>query len=98
INVIGLRRAGMAASDRRSLQDAFRILYRSGLAPARPVERIREELPGTGPISLLLDFIAGATRHGIVGPFERWGGEGPAQAPPDFLGVFHRPAAEDLLP
>src|SRR5256885_6084718 len=50
INVIGLRRAGMAAGDRRALQDAFRILYRSGLAPARAVERIREELPGTGPI------------------------------------------------
>src|SRR5205085_368677 len=30
INVIGLRRAGMAAGDRRALQDAFRILYRSG--------------------------------------------------------------------
>ena len=69
INVIGLRRAGMAAGDRRALQDAFRILYRSGLAPARAVERIREELPGTGPIRLLLDFIAGATRHGIVGGF-----------------------------
>jgi UDP-N-acetylglucosamine acyltransferase len=69
INVIGLRRAGMGAADRRSLQDAFRILYRSGLAPARAVERIREELPATPPIGTLLDFIAGATRHGIVGPF-----------------------------
>jgi len=69
INVIGLRRAGMDAADRRTLQDAFRILYRSGLAPARAVERIREELPATEPIRRLLDFIAGATRHGIVGPF-----------------------------
>jgi UDP-N-acetylglucosamine acyltransferase len=69
INVIGLRRAGMAAADRRTLQDAFRILYRSGLAPARAVERIREEVPETGPIRRLLEFIAGATRHGIVGPF-----------------------------
>lgn len=69
VNVIGLRRAGMGAADRRTLQDAFRILYRSGLAPARAVERIREELPVTPPIQLLLDFIAGATRHGIVGPF-----------------------------
>jgi len=95
INVIGLRRAGMAAGDRRALQEAFRILYRSGLAPARAVERIREELPGTGPIRLLLDFIAGATRHGIVGPFERWSGEVPPQAPPDLPGVFDRSGAED---
>jgi UDP-N-acetylglucosamine acyltransferase len=69
INVIGLRRAGMSAADRRTLQDAFRILYRSGLAPARAVERIREELPATEPVRRLVDFIAGATRHGIVGPF-----------------------------
>ena len=69
INVIGLRRAGMTAADRRTLQDAFAILYRRGLSPARAVERIREELPPTEPIRLLLEFIAGATRHGIVGPF-----------------------------
>jgi len=69
INVIGLRRAGMSASDRRTLQDAFRILYRSGLAPARAVERIRDELSATEPVRRLVDFIAGATRHGIVGPF-----------------------------
>jgi UDP-N-acetylglucosamine acyltransferase len=69
INVIGLRRAGMSADDRRTLQDAFRILYRSGLAPARAVERIRDELPATEPVRRLVDFIVGATRHGIVGPF-----------------------------
>ena len=69
INVIGLRRAGMAAADRRTLQDAFRILYRTGLAPARAVERIREEIPLTEPVRTLLDFIANATRHGIVGAF-----------------------------
>jgi UDP-N-acetylglucosamine acyltransferase len=67
VNVIGLRRAGMAAADRRALQDAYRILYRSGLAPVRAVGRIREELPLTAPIRLLLDFIEGAGRHGIVG-------------------------------
>jgi UDP-N-acetylglucosamine acyltransferase len=69
INVIGLRRAGMNAADRRTLQDAFRLLYRSGLAPARAIERIREELPATEPLRLLLEFIQQATRHGIVGPF-----------------------------
>lgn len=67
VNVIGLRRAGMPPEDRRRLQDAYRILYRSGLAPGRAVARIREELPATPPIQSLLDFIEGAHRHGIVG-------------------------------
>jgi UDP-N-acetylglucosamine acyltransferase len=66
VNVIGLRRAGMTPADRRTLQDAFRILYRSGLAPGRAVARIREELPMTEPIRTLLEFIDSA-RRGIVG-------------------------------
>src|SRR5204862_7616429 len=66
INVIGLRRAGMLPADRRTLQDAFRILYRTGLTHARAVDRIREEIPATEPVRLLLDFIARATRQGIV--------------------------------
>jgi len=67
INVIGLRRAGMKPADRRLLQDAFRLLYRSGLATPRAVERIRQELPVTGPVAELLEFIAGS-RRGICGP------------------------------
>ena len=67
VNVIGLRRAGMTPADRRTLQDAYRILYRSGLAPGRAVARIREELPMSEPIRTLLEFIDGARRHGIVG-------------------------------
>jgi len=66
INVIGLRRAGMTPVDRRVLQDAYRLLYRSGLTPRRAVERIRAELPASPPLTRLLDFIAGA-RRGICG-------------------------------
>jgi len=72
INVIGLRRAGIAVADRRLLQDAYRLLYRSGLSPRRAVERIRQELPVTPVVTVLLDFIAGA-RRGICR-----GGSGPA--------------------
>ena len=66
VNVVGLRRAGVTLADRRVLRDAFRILYRSGLAPHRAVERIRIELPATEPIKILLDFIA-ASKRGICG-------------------------------
>jgi UDP-N-acetylglucosamine acyltransferase len=65
INVVGLRRAGMAPADRRVLQDAYRILYRSGLTPQRALERLREELPAVPPLLALIEFVAGATRHGI---------------------------------
>jgi len=82
INVIGLRRAGMNAADRRLLQDAYRLLYRSGLAPQRAVERIRQELPATGPVVQLLDFLA-ASRRGIC-----------AAAQPGSLAADELPSAE----
>jgi UDP-N-acetylglucosamine acyltransferase len=74
INVIGLRRAGMSAADRRLLQDAYRLLYRSGLTPQRAIERIRHELPAASPVDCLLEFIAGS-RRGICAP------SAPASAP-----------------
>jgi UDP-N-acetylglucosamine acyltransferase len=67
VNVIGVRRSGMPPAERRALQECYRILYRSGLAPKRAVERIEAELPKCTPVIELVDFIAGATRHGICG-------------------------------
>ncbi|HUF92382.1 MAG TPA: acyl-ACP--UDP-N-acetylglucosamine O-acyltransferase [Candidatus Limnocylindria bacterium] len=77
VNVIGVRRAGMEAADRRLLRDAFRILYRSGLSPRRATERIRDTLPATAPITVLLDFIAGS-RRGICAGGEATAAEDPA--------------------
>jgi acyl-[acyl carrier protein]--UDP-N-acetylglucosamine O-acyltransferase len=59
----------MSPADRRLLQDVYRLLYRSGLVPQRAVERIRQELPATGPVLQVLEFIAGS-RRGICGPAE----------------------------
>ena len=70
VNVVGLRRSGMTAADRRLLQDAYRLLYRSGLAPARAVDAIRNTLPATPALTHLVDFIA-ASRRGICGPARR---------------------------
>jgi UDP-N-acetylglucosamine acyltransferase len=77
VNVIGLRRSGMAAPERAALREAYRLLYRSGLAPARAVERIREEVEPCAPVRELLEFIAAATRHGICGA-PRAGSDEPA--------------------
>jgi UDP-N-acetylglucosamine acyltransferase len=78
INVVGLRRAGIAAADRRLLQDAYRLLYRSGLSPRRAVERIRQELPAAPALTRLVEFIAGA-RRGICVAVQR-GGSGDQDA------------------
>jgi UDP-N-acetylglucosamine acyltransferase len=67
INVIGLRRAGLAPPERRALQDAYRLLYRSGLTVPRALEQIRETLPASTTLAVLLDFV-GAAKRIVAGP------------------------------
>jgi UDP-N-acetylglucosamine acyltransferase len=71
VNVIGLRRAGVPAADRRALQAAYRVLYRSGLSPHRAVERIRRELPPNHLVHALLTFVADS-RRGLCPPPGGW--------------------------
>ena len=40
LNVVGMRRAGLSAEDRRQIQEAFSITYRQGLPPAKAIERM----------------------------------------------------------
>jgi UDP-N-acetylglucosamine acyltransferase len=74
VNVVGLRRAGIGAAERRALRDAYRILYRSGLAPRRALERLREEMPLVGSVKTLVEFIEGGKRPIVGGP--RGAGDG----------------------
>src|SRR3989442_4998727 len=70
VNVVGLRRAGMPAAERRVFQDAYRLLYRAGLAPQKAPERIRSELPAVPPVVRLAEFIP-APPHGVRRPPRR---------------------------
>jgi UDP-N-acetylglucosamine acyltransferase len=70
VNVVGLRRAGLPAEARRAIQDAYAVLYRSGLSPQSARERIRREVPPGPHITMLVDFIE-ASRRGICGPLRR---------------------------
>jgi UDP-N-acetylglucosamine acyltransferase len=67
VNVVGMRRAGIPPADRRLVRDAHRLLYRSGLAPGRGLERLRTEIPPAPVRDMLVDFVAG-TRRGLCPP------------------------------
>jgi len=69
VNVIGLRRGGVDGEGRRKVRAAFRILYRSGLAPATAAARLRAELGGHPLVAQLVDFIEDSKR-GIVPALE----------------------------
>lgn len=63
-NRVGLERAGFSAAAIESLQNAFRILTRSGLNTTQALARIEEELPETDELQNLLAFIRNS--HGGV--------------------------------
>jgi UDP-N-acetylglucosamine acyltransferase len=63
LNVVGLRRAGLSASQLRTLHQAYRFLLRSGL----PLERALEELRALAdPLVEELAAFAGASQRGFA--------------------------------
>jgi UDP-N-acetylglucosamine acyltransferase len=62
VNIVGLRRAEVPAAVRLNLQRAYKILYRSGLAPASALERIRSEVEPSAEMEHLCEFIASSKR------------------------------------
>jgi UDP-N-acetylglucosamine acyltransferase len=65
VNVVGMRRGGIGPDGRRQVQEAFRILYRSGLAPGVALARLRAEMGPLPLVARLVAFIEGS-RRGIV--------------------------------
>jgi UDP-N-acetylglucosamine acyltransferase len=65
VNVIGMRRGGIDGEGRRQVKAAFRLLYRSGLAPGTALARIKAELGDHRLVSALVAFIEASTL-GIV--------------------------------
>lgn len=65
LNIIGMRRAGFSPEERLQVKRAFRLLFRSGLAPAEAVARIREAF-SSGPAREMADF-AESSKRGLCG-------------------------------
>jgi len=66
-NAIGLSRRGFDKAAIEGLQTAFRMLTRAGLNTSQAVERIKEEVPPSTELQVLLDFIASSERGVIKG-------------------------------
>ena len=62
LNSVGLKRRGVSAEAQRVLKQAFRLLYREGLAPRPAVDRIRAEVELLPEVRHLLDFVGSSTR------------------------------------
>lgn len=72
LNSVGLRRNGIGPAGRRTVKQAYRLLYRSGLNVSQALERIEAELTGEAaqedgydPVVHLVRFVR-ASRRGIA--------------------------------
>lgn len=65
VNVVGMRRGGIDAAGRRQVTEAFRVLYRSGLAPGAALARLRAEFPDAPLVARMVAFVESA-KKGIV--------------------------------
>ncbi len=75
LNVVGLRRAGLAQPHRRALRRAFALLYLRGLPVSAAAQAIAAELGGDPYVMHLLEFLrSGSHKRGIV----RWTRENPS--------------------
>jgi UDP-N-acetylglucosamine acyltransferase len=64
LNTIGLRRAGLDASERLALKRAYHRLFRSGQSPREALAAVRSEFGGLPAVTELVDFIA-QSRRGV---------------------------------
>ena len=62
INKVGLERNGVSEEAQAALKQAYRILFRDGLAIPNALERIRSELPDSPEVRHLLEFVRGSER------------------------------------
>jgi UDP-N-acetylglucosamine acyltransferase len=70
-NVVGLRRAGFASAERLELRQAYKTLYRSGLAPGVALEQVAQAVC-TGPGQRLVAFLRAPSRRGVMRDRGAW--------------------------
>jgi len=66
INTIGLRRRGFESEIIRKIQEAYRIVYNTGLNNSLALQKISDEFGEQKEIERIIDFIS-ASKRGIVG-------------------------------
>jgi UDP-N-acetylglucosamine acyltransferase len=67
VNVVGMRRAGMAAGDIQAVRAAFKLIYLDKLPITAAVERMEKQLGDSAAVREVAGFIR-ASKRGISGP------------------------------
>ena len=69
LNIVGMRRAGLNATDRKEIKEAFKLIYLSGLNTSQALDKA-ETMAFGAPAREFLDFVASSKKRGIC-PLKR---------------------------
>jgi UDP-N-acetylglucosamine acyltransferase len=62
LNLIGLRRRGISREAIKKIDQAFKVIFNSGLSVKHALERVEKEIEKTEEINYLIDFIKKSER------------------------------------
>lgn len=62
LNLIGLRRKGVSRESIKQIDQAFKLIFNSGLSVKHAIEKVEKELAGTEEIKYLVNFIKSSER------------------------------------
>ena len=62
LNIVGIRRAGLAEDVKRQIKEAYKIIYRSGLNTTNALKQIRTISGLTKEVLHIIDFIEQSER------------------------------------
>lgn len=62
LNLIGLRRKGVSRESIKQIDQAFKLIFNSGLSPKHAILRVEKELAKTEEITYLVNFIKSSER------------------------------------
>jgi len=65
LNAVGIKRSDISREGRKSLQDAFRIFFRSGLNTTEALAKIRGEMPVQDEVEEIVRFVE-SSKRGIL--------------------------------
>ena len=72
VNVVGMRRGGIDSASRLKVRAAFRLLYRSGMAPGTAIKQVKRELGGHPLVDRLVEFVE-TSKRGVIPGADRSG-------------------------
>lgn len=66
INTVGLKRRGFQTETLKMIQQAYRLIYLSGLNISQGIQKVKDQLPLLPEIKMIIDFFE-KTKRGVIG-------------------------------